>query len=594
MKYKELTTAEDVKEVLYNFERACDYAFIDTETTGLHRYNDRILAITLTSGPNDTAYFIDGQYAPLFQELRDCTLVLHNFKFDFHMFANSGVDLRKCGPVLDTLLLDHLLDENLPHGLDDIIQRRYGDDYKAKFWEKYNDYGKAAREDQIEYACKDVLYTARIFYDTTGDLTSAGVPQSLIKHVHRLAQVLYDTETAGIRIDLPYVAEKGEHLSKLIVDLKLKMRTEVEIECQLVENELYEKELDKRKTPKGKLGVKRPSFNFDSPVQLGSLLYNHLGLPVQVNKQRKRTVDDNALANLESKHPVIPVLREYRGHQKVFTSFIEGTLEKVEGSRIYPSFNVNGTVTGRISSSEPNLQQLPSSGGVRGIYVPDSEKVFISADYKQLEVVIAAHYSRDSNLLKIVHEGASQHDITAAGLGIDRSIAKKINFALQYGAGPPKVKSILGCSDKDAELAFNRYWETYSGLREFVRGCHLKVERGEPLVNPFGRHRRFSKTFADHWEKERAKRQAPNALIQGTGSDCTSYSLYTIDAVLRNQGLGKALFSVHDEIIVQVDKTGVDRAKEIIQTVMVGIGKEIELTVPLSVEVSNAMNRWED
>ena len=593
MTYRELKSEGEVLEVLYDFERGQEYAFIDTETTGLNRHTDRILAITLTASPTSEAYFIDGANAPLFQRLRECTLVLHNFKFDFHMFANSGVDLRECGPVRDTLLLDHLLDENSPHGLDDIIQRRYQDDYKAKFWEKYDAYEKAPRADQIEYACKDVLYTARIYDDITRDLTTSNVPESLIEHVHKLALVLYDTERTGIKVDLPYVSEKGGYLSKLIVDLKSKIRTKVDIECQIVENSLYEKELDKRKTPKGKLGVKRPSFNFDSPLQLGELLYTHLGLPVQFNKKRKRTVDDNALANLELEHAVIPLFREYRGHQTVFTSFIEGTLEKVRDGRIYPSFNVNGTVTGRISSSEPNLQQLPSSGGIRGIYVSDREKVFISADYKQLEVVIAAHYSRDRNLLKIVHEGASQHDITAAGLGIDRQLAKKINFALQYGAGPTKVKSILGCSDKDAEQAFNRYWETYSGLREFVRGCHLKVERGEPLVNPFGRQRRFPKTFSDHWEKERAKRQAPNALIQGTGSDCTSYSLYTIDEQLRDLGIGKALFSVHDEIIVQVSTFSVDAAKEIIQTVMVGIGQKIGLTIPLTVDISDSQERWE-
>lgn len=593
MKYAKITSTLELKELINDYNHSASYLVMDTETTGLDPFTDTLLAITVTAGGSDKAYFVPGEMVLEFQALK-CPLVLHNFKFDYKFMLKSGVDLRQCDLLADTLHLDHLLDENNNHGLDDIIQRRYKDDYKTKFWDQHKEYTDAPEEAQIEYACKDVLYTDHVYIDTIRDLSTSGIPKSLLEHVRRLALALYDTEVRGLKLDLPYLSQIGENLGGKISQLRENIRGLVELECQIIEGEMYATELDKRKTIKGKLGVARPSFNLDSTAQLPKLLYEQLGLPVQLNKQRNKTCDDAALEALESKHPVVALIREYRGYQKVFTSFIEGSLEKAHQGRVYPSFNVSGTVTGRLSSSQPNLQQLPAQGGVRGIYVPEEGYRFISADYKQLEVVIAAHFSRDPALLSIIFEGASQHDITAAALGIPRATAKRVNFALMYGAGPSKLREILGYNPDDAEAAYKRYWDAYPGLREYNRRCHEQIERGEPLRNPFGRCRRFPAKFENHWEKERAKRQGPNALIQSTGSDCTSRAVYLVNDKLRKLNYGHVLFSVHDEILINVKKEFVDAAKDILQTVMVGVGEELKLTVPLAVDVSEGMERWLD
>jgi DNA polymerase-1 len=594
VEFSELTTQEEVRDLIQHYNKGLyDYIVLDTETRGLDRHDNELLAITVTGSQSGKAYFIDGRYAKAFDSLK-VPLTLHNFKFDFHMFNLAGVDLRNCGLRYDTLILDHLLDENNTHALDDIIQRRYKDNYKEEFWSKYDNYGDAPHEEQVAYACKDVLYTDRVAIDTLSDLDREGVPRTLIEHVNKLALVLYNTEKEGLIVDLPYVSTRGEYLNEKIRTLKSQIRNLVDLECQMVENELYEKELDKRKTPKGKRNVSRPQFSFDSPLQLGSLIYDHLGLPVQLNKQRNRTVDDTALSELEDKHPFIPLLREYRGHQKVFTSFIEGTLEKLHNGKIYPTFNPCGTVTSRISSSGPNLQQLPSQGGIRGIYIPRPGYKFISRDYSQLEIVIAAHFSQDSNMLKIVLEGASQHDITAAGLGIERSKAKMINFAMIYGAGVNKIKSILECSDKEAEIALEKYWNTYPGLKKFMKVCHDKVERGIPLETPFGRRRHFPKKFDTKWDLERAKRQAANSIIQSTGGDCTNRSFYLVDAWLRDREAGKALIAVHDEIIIEVKDNYTTEADEALGKIMSSVGEEIKLTLTLTTSSSGPMSRWED
>lgn len=591
MQFIELHTKAEVDEVINWHNRNSEYVVLDVETTGLNSFTDSIISIQLSGKRADAVYYIHGKDVLCLQSLKS-PIVAHNFKFDFTMLFRAGVDLRHAGLHADTFLLDHLLDENQKHSLDEICKRRFHTDYKEQFWSKHKTFQEARHSERIDYACKDIYYTNKLFVELKKELKDK-VPISLVRHIHDLALALYTTEITGIKLDIPYTVGLGEVITKKINSIKTSMRSKVDLHCESLENEDYLIELDKRKTDKGRAGVKRGVFNFDSPIQLNRLLYQSLNLPPQYSKTKSLTVDDAALEKLENKHPIVPLMREYRGHRKTLTSFIEGSLEKCVVDRIYPSFNVNGTVTGRISSSEPNMQQLPKEGGIRGIFIPDPGYSFITCDYRQLEVTLAAHFSRDSNLLRIVFEGISQHDITAQGLNIPRNTAKTINFALQYGAGVHKIQQILGVSYREAESALNKYWETYSGLRDFVKDCHRAVAEGRPLVNPFGRHRHFPKTFETKWEKERAERQAANSIIQGTGADITNRAFYLIDKELQKRGIGKALFPIHDEVLISVKDSDTECAKDILSSIMIDVGKEINLSVPLSVECSEASKRWQ-
>lgn len=592
MKFKELTNETEILNIIRWHNENSKYLVFDIETTGLNPFTDTITDIIIHGDGTFDAYLFNGSFAATLKMV--CIpFVAHNFRFDFNFLYRNGVDLRLAGLHHDTMLLDHLLDENKEHSLDSIVQRRYKDDYKEQFWANIKGFAEAPRQAQVEYACKDVVYTKKVYEDTISDLSRAGIPDSLIEHVRSLALALYDTEIQGVAIDLPYLQDMAETLQNTIAGLKKTMRGLVELDCYSLEMTNYIERINERKTEKGKAAVKLEEFSFDSPKQLGVLLYDQLKLPVQINKQRKRTVDDGALEKLEeTKLPLISYIRQYRGNQKTYTSFIEGTLEKMQNGNIYPSFNVNGTVTGRISSSNPNMQQLPKEGGVRGIYIPSPGHKFISCDYSQLEVTLAAHFSQDENLLKIVHEGASQHDITAKGLGIDRHTAKTINFAMQYGAGLKKIQSILGTTEKEAQTALDKYWETYKGLSVFIKNCHAAVERGHPLVNPFGRQRHFPAVFEDKWALERAKRQAANSLIQGTGADITNMAFHLIAKNLIKFDWGRALFPIHDEILIEVKNNITKSATNLLQNKMIDIGKSINLSVPLSVDYSKPMERW--
>ncbi len=603
MDYKRLITEDEVRALLLHHSLNGGNVGLDTETTDLNPRKAVLKEIVMTGMEPDTAVVFDGKFAPLLNKwLFAGCVILQNFRYDFSVLNQNGIDMR-CFKMRDTMLLHHLVDENAPHDLDSIIQARWGDAYKERFWGKYKTITDATETDLVEYACKDVIYMMRHYYECEAELAAQNIPQSLVDHAHRLALALYDTEVHGIQVDLPYLTNVGADLSGKIQGLLPKMRESAEWACQAVELDKWARDINKLWSPKGKKWqtLPKPAFNFGSPDQLASMLYDKLELPVQISwKTKTRTCDDDALEELEGKHPVVAWIREWRGHQKVYDAFIEGTRSQLDGGRIYPSFNVNGTTTGRISHSGPNMGQLPNSGGVRGIYVPDDGCVFVSGDYNQLEVCIGAHFSQDRNLLRIIRDGASLHDITASSLSIPRDSAKTLNFAMQYLCSPYKVKTLLGVDQGEAQHIWNKYWETYDGLKTVIDSCIATIEAGQPIVNPFGRKRRFPgfvrPKYSDPSKGKFCKphRQAFNALIQGTGGDCMSEAFYKIAEYMRKMKWGKALFTVHDEALIMPKKEYADVATDYMRKAMEDVGKQIGLTVPLRVTVSESMDRWLD
>jgi DNA polymerase-1 len=598
--YEHVKDAARALEVVTHLNENNRRVVLDIETTGLDRFKDKLISFQLCTVGETHAYYFDSQFVDILKKLTN-DLVLHNFKFDFGFLLHvAGIDLRQVGMqrVLrwrDTMLMHHLLDENAGHSLEEIILNKYADNYKEVFWSTYKNFQDAPEGAQKNYACKDVVYTGKLYLDMVQELSMSGVPDSLVDHVHKLAEALYDTEVHGVRVDLDHTIKVGNELTCKIHNARIAMRNTAP-EVELVELDLWMEELEKRKTTKGRALIGKPDFNWDSGKQLQALIYGKLQVK-PITKRSKSTgltsptLDDAALEELKDAHPLIPMLHNYRGDQKVFGSFIEGTLARQIGGRIYPNFSVNGTTTGRLSSSNPNLQQLPRDGGIRGMYVPEEGSSFISCDYSMLEVVVAAHYSQDPALLKIIYEGASKHDITASALGIDRQLAKTVNFACQYQCSHYKVAAILGVSAQEGMNAWRKYWETYAKEKEVIEECKAKVDAGIPIVNLFGRRRRFPKVFATNGFREAAYRQAYSSLIQGTGADITHKAFYDCSGRLLRSGVGRGLFEIHDELLIEARDNDTAEAKKILIESMVNAGKI--LSVPLGVDCSEPMKRWE-
>ncbi len=414
---------------------------------------------------------------------------------------------------------------------------------------------------------------------------------SLIEHVHNLQASLLRTEIEGLRVDTDYLQGLGVKLKHRIDELGPQMRSCVKDEVEIIELEAWQKEINKRKSDKGRAAVERPVFNFGASGQLASLLYSELNLPVQRNGKTKAiSTDFDSLEKIKEMHPVVGLIQESREVSKVYDTYVMGTLDRMDSGRIYPQFRVNGTKGSRISHSNPNLGQMPKSGGVKGIYVPDEGMLFSELDYSQLEVCIEAHFTQDKNLLDIVMNNASKHDITAHNLKIERDLAKTLNFAMQYWCSHFRVAKILGCSTSEAQYIWNKYWETYSGTAKLKKETDSRIDRGLPLVDLFGRQRRFVVRSRSSWDGD--YRSGYNFLIQSSGGQLMNNAFYKMDQRLRREGLGKGVLTVHDSALISSTSYTVGMAADLAEGYMVMEGVLARLTVPLKVSKKVGMSRW--
>lgn len=593
MQYTLLTTREQILEVIERHNRESEYVVVDIETTGLDTFKDRVIDVQISGFDPDSVFLFPGHLADCLRSLQT-RVVGHGFRYDITALYRSGVDLTHW-KYHDPILLGHLADENREsYSLDSYAEEMSYGDYKKAFWAKYENYQDAPEKERHEYAALDIVCTRALYARLLGELREQGIPSGLINDVHELQYALLRTEILGVKVDLDYTAEVGVALKGRIEALKPQMRIMVPNEIEMIELERWEKALATRKTEKGKAKIARPEFSFDSPQQLKTLLYDHLRLPPQTNEKTKAiSTDYDSLQKIRDLHPIIGQIQEYRELEKVYGTYIEGTLERVREGRVYPEFRVNGTAGSRISHSNPNLGQLPKSGGIKGIYIPDSGEVFSDHDYGQLEVCIEAHFTQDKNLLAIVLDGASKHDITAHNLGISRDLAKTVNFASQYFCHAKKLAKILNCSLAEAQYQYNKYWETYAGVKAFKAQVDQELLSTGCVTDLFGRKRRFP--ILPSWEGDKAFRQGYNFKIQSTGGQIMNNAYYKASNYIRNNELGRGgMWTVHDSGLFSHKVKYADSNAEKVNGFMINEGVLTKLTVPLKVDYVTNCIRWMD
>lgn len=565
---------------------------LDLETTGLDHRTDKIKFAALYSlESNGTTSKRIVENIQELEDLKGNALILHNSKFDLKFLHMRGIYPHKNNVIYDTMLMHHLIDENAPHDLDSIIKAEYGDNYKEKFWEKH-DAGLAVQADWYEYGLKDVEYTHKLFMKFYNALKQAN-KLKLFEDISRFNIQLFLTEIEGVNLNIPYIQKFKHTLTQEISDIQKLAYASASEEIAVWEMREWQKEIEKRKTDKGKMSVLRPKFNLSSSKQIGDLLYDIVGAPIQTNKTGGRTVDDNALSLLTEHHAIVGHIRSLREKEKILGTYVEGILDKQVNGVIYPEFNINGTVTGRISHKNPNMGNIPADNAIRAFFVPKEGHVFLCADYDQLEICLAAHFSNDQVLIDLISNKQSMHDYTAKALNLERAKAKTLNFSVIYGAGEYKIAQTLGCSVTEAADILKKLWKTYAGLGRIIKECHEKVEQGIPIVNPFGRTRTFSVDVNDFKALQRAKRQAFNSLVQGTGADLTNLSFTKVSELLRKLNYGRGLFNVHDENIVEVKKETCKESSLMLTSTMEGMGPLIELKVPLTVKCSEPLPCWQ-
>lgn len=392
-----------------------------------------------------------------------------------------------------------------------------------------------------------------------------------------LSKVLIDMQINGFKIDVAELARIDEDLGVLIEN---------------IESEIY--------------FLSGSEFNINSPKQLGVVLFETLGIKGGKKTKTGYSTAKDVLEKLKSKHPVIPKILEYRTYAKLKSTYTEGLISWVNKSTssIHSYLEQTVAATGRISSHNPNLQNIPiryeMGRELRKAFVASSdERVLVSADYSQIELRILAHLSEDKKMIEAYNEGIDIHALTAAEvLGIplvevtkeQRSSAKAVNFGLIYGMGEYSLSEDLGISTFEAKRYIEQYFAKYPKVKVFLESCKKDAEEAGYARTLFGRRRPIPELKSKNYmQRQYGMRMAMNTPIQGTSADIIKRAMIDVQAELKSRGLGsKLILQIHDELIVDALKSELQEVKEILLEYMSGA---VKLSVPLSIDI-NVSDTW--
>ena len=393
-----------------------------------------------------------------------------------------------------------------------------------------------------------------------------------------LAFVLHGMEQAGVQLDCGVLAEMS---GKLAGDIKRLERTIHEM-----------------------AGVE---FNVNSPKQLGDVLFNRLGLPKPFKYGKGKTIStaQDVLEGLAAEHEIVRLVLEFRQLTKLKSTYIDALPLLCRDGRLHTSFNQAVAATGRLSSTNPNLQNIPIrtelGREIRAAFVAAEGNVLVAADYSQIELRLLAHYSQDPLLLEAYRTGKDIHTLTAAEVfGVPpmlidaehRRRAKAVNFGIVYGLSPFGLAQQLGIEQKEAKRFIEAYFERYAGVRGFIDQTLEQARRDGFVRNLFGRKRPIPDLLSKNPNlRGFAERTAVNTPLQGTAADLIKIAMLRLDREIRGRGLqAKMLLQVHDELVLEVPEAEVETVKAVLKECMEGAHA---LSVPLEVEVSVGGN-WRD
>jgi DNA polymerase I len=572
---------------------------IDTETDSLDPMRAQIVGISLSVKPGEAAYIplrhsyagapdqlpIDTVLARLkpWLENANAAKLGQNIKYDTHVLANSGIDVR--GYVHDTLLQSYVLEAHKLHSLESLAARHLGRNGMS-----YEDVcGKGAHQipfaqvdvaKAAEYSCEDSEMTLHV-HQTLWPKVQA---QAGLLHVYRdiempTSAALSQVERNGVLIDAALLARQSAELAERMVAL---------------EREAYE--------------LAGQPFNLGSPKQIGDILFNKLGLPA---KKKTATgapsTDEDVLQELSADYPLPAKLLEHRSLSKLkgtYTDKLPLMVNPATG-RVHTNYAQAVAVTGRLSSNDPNLQNIPirtaEGRRVREAFIAPPGHVILSADYSQIELRIMAHMSDDPGLLNAFAQGIDVHRATASevfGVPVNdvssehRRYAKVINFGLIYGMGAFGLASTLGIEQKAARDYIDRYFTRFAGVKRYMDATKESARVKGYVETLFGRRIYLPDIQAGGGPRRSgAERQAINAPMQGTAADLIKLAMIkTQDTLDREQRATKMIMQVHDELVFEVPQAELEWARAEVPRIMAGVA---ELKVPLLAEVGVGAN-WEE
>lgn len=577
--YKLVDNEEDMKKIR-DFFMTKSFLSLDTETTSTNAIDAELVGLSFSAAENEAFYVpvpADRQQAQnivnIFKPVYESPSILkigQNIKYDLEVLMNYGV--RLAGPMFDTMIAHYLLQPELRHNMD----------YMAEVYLKYKTIhideligpkGKGQKsmrdlppEEVYEYAAEDADVTIKLKNILEPKLKEAGVWQLFSEVEMPLVQVLADMETGGVRIDTGSLKETSAMLTSRMA---------------AIEKEIYQ--------------MAGEEFNIASPKQVGEILFGKMKIVEKPKKTKtgQYVTSEEVLQQLKGKSEIVGKILEHRGLKKLLGTYVDA-LPKLVNPRtghIHTSFNQTVTATGRLSSSDPNLQNIPVRGEdgkeIRKAFVPEEGCLFFSADYSQIELRVMAHLSGDENMQEAFREGYDIHAATAAKIyheTIDtvtrdqRTKAKRANFGIIYGITVFGLAERLDISRTEATQLIDGYFATFPRVADYMEQAK-QTAREKGYAETLLHRRRYLPDITSHNATVRgfAERNAINAPIQGTAADIIKIAMVRIHRRFRDEGLrSKMILQVHDELNFSVYPDEKERVEKIVLD-------EMQHAYPLSV-----------
>lgn len=590
VKYYLVDNEEEMRKIckiILTREKIC----FDCETTSTDAIRAELVGMSFAAEPfeawyvpvpagRDAAQRVVEIFRPVF-EAEKIMKVGQNMKYDLTVLASYGVEVR--GDMFDTMLAHYVVQPELHHNMD-YLAEIYLNYRTIHIEELIGPKGRSQKsmrdltpQEVYRYACEDADITLRLMEPLTQAMRDAGVEDVFRKIEMPLMPVLMRMERNGVLLDTDALRE---------IELQFQER------LQTIEKEIYR--------------LAGHEFLISSPRQVGEVLFGELKLSDKAKKTKsgQYSTGEEVLQTLAHKHPIVGQILSHRALKKLLSTYVEALPRLVNPAtgHIHTSFNQAVTATGRLSSSNPNLQNIPVRGEdgreIRKAFIPEEGEVFFSADYSQIELRIMAHLSQDAALCEAFNSGHDIHAATAARIfhkdigdvsRDERRKAKTANFGIIYGISAFGLAERMGVSRGEAKELISSYFETYPSVREYISSSIDSARDKGYIETAFGR-RRYLPDINSHNAVVRgyAERNAVNAPIQGTAADIIKLAMIAIDRRLRTEDFrAKMILQVHDELNFSCPKDELER----LRTMVVGeMERAFQMRVPLVADCGEGSN----
>ncbi|MEX1270006.1 MAG: DNA polymerase I [Balneolaceae bacterium] len=588
--YNLALTEEEIKKVVKQLEHAENISF-DTETDSPDPITAGLVGISLSAKPEVAWYIpvnvddalpqdrVKDLLKPLFEN-ENIRKIAHNFKFDEMILQRAGFHLK--GLSFDTMVAAYLIDANQRIKMDSLAKKYLN--YEPIAIEELIGKGRARKsmaeipfKKIMNYACEDADITFRLFQVLAEQLEEDELLEIADNLDFPLIHVLGAMETTGVKVDVDMLGEFSRELTEDLIQL---------------EEEIFAKTGEE--------------FNLNSPQQLGTVLFEKMEIPAgKKTKTGQYSTSEAVLSKLAVEYEVPSLVLDYRSLSKLRSTYVDALPKLVvpETERIHTEFNQCVAATGRLSSSNPNLQNIPirtkRGREIRKAFVPAEGYKMLAADYSQVELRVIASIAEDKNMIAAFRNGEDIHSRTAKEIfdlqtleevtSNHRRKAKEVNFGIPYGVSAYGLASRLGISNSEGKEMIDQYFERFPGIKKYIEETILFAKKHEYVKTLLGRRRYIPDINSRNWNvRGFAERVAINMPIQGTAADIIKLAMINIQNYLEKEGLqSRMLLQVHDELIFEIADSELELVPEKIKQLM---EDAFLLSVPLEVEMGIAEN----